>query len=164
MATKEDGEKGQKINDPTLVEWKPRFVYVGCAINLPGKPQGAIQVAQRIAAEVQLATGCKVTSHWMHDPMHYARGYGQAAALADLVDIANSDYVVVVPLTKTSRGCHVEYGFAYGLGKPVHIVAPVDRDPTAFDYLALPAPQEIVDAVQRALEWAELDIKVRSFS
>lgn len=160
--TAERAAKGAE-NDPSLIEWRPSSLYLGASINLPGKPQGAIPVARRIAAEVALATGHRITSRWMFSSSHVARGYGKHAGLSDLLDIASADYVLIVPLTKTSRGCHLEAGCGFGMDKPVHIVAPEDRDPTAFDHLCIETPQKIVDAVQRALDHFQFGIKVRSF-
>jgi len=150
-------------NDPTLVEWRPREFYLGTAINFPGQPNGNLPVARRMAAEIMLATGHRCTSRWMYHDSHVARGFGKHAALSDLVDIASADYVVAVPLTKTSRGCHVEFGFGYGMDKPIYIIAPIDRDPTAFDFLGVEPPSEVVEAVQHAIDWFELGIKVRGF-
>ena len=112
---------------------------------------GGIQIAKQLAPEIEKLTLDECTSRWIHSETHEKKGFRLTIASTDLADIARSDYVLLAPLTQTSRGCHVEMGLAIGLDKPVYLYRPSDIDGTGFDSLCLPWKPEWIDALKKLL-------------
>src|SRR5437870_7533236 len=112
---------------------------------------GGIKVAKLLAPELEKLTGDQCTSRWMHSEAHEKREFRLTIASTDLSDISRADYVILAPLTETSRGCHVEMGLAIGLDKPVYLYRPDGIDGTGFDSLCLPWRVEWIVAIKNIL-------------
>lgn len=132
-----------------------RTFYLGTNINAPGKPLHGVSTAERMAKALEAATGARCTSRWIwavhHHRLEGAGNMGTILAATDLIDVARADFVVIAPLTGTSRGAHVELGFALALDKPTFLYSPPDRDPTAFDSLGVPLPEPWRKALEAAI-------------
>jgi len=135
------------------VSW--RTFYLATNINRPGTPLGGVLTAERMAEALERVTGARCTSRWIWATHHHrvegSGPMGTILASTDLIDIARADFVVIVPLTPTSRGAHVELGAALALDKPTFLYSHKDRDPTAFDSLAVPVPPAWREAIESAI-------------
>ena len=130
-----------------------RTFYLASSMNLPGAPRGggALPIAHKLVHAIEQATGDRCVSRWMYHKQQNQDPYLDLMAVVNLVDIAQADYVVVVPLTPTSRGVHVEMGMALSMGKPTYIYRPPGLDSLAFDGLCMPPPLSILSAIQTVL-------------
>lgn len=99
---------------------------------------GGIEIARQLAPMLELMTGDKCVSRWFHSEAHKHGEFRRTIACSDVADIAQSDYVVLAPLSRTSRGTHVEMGLALGLDKPVYLYRPDGIDGVGFDALCIP--------------------------
>lgn len=121
--------------------------YWASAYNLPGRPAAGADFAVKAIALVEELTGDKCTAHWPTDQRHGEKWYAKQAAVVDLADVARADYLIFAPLTGTSRGTHVELGYAMALGKPVYGWRPDGIEGTAFDALVTPLKWNVADAI-----------------
>lgn len=112
---------------------------------------GGIQIAKQLAPELERLTGHQCTSRWIWSEAHESKDFRLTIATTDLADIARADYVILAPLTETSRGCHVELGLALGLDKPVYLYRPDGIDGTGFDSLCKRWPLDWGVALKRIL-------------
>lgn len=125
--------------------------YFASAYHLPHKENGGADLAARVIREIEEATGWQCTSHWPFDFRHGETWYADVAAQTDLADIRASDILIFAPTTGTSRGTHVELGYALALGKSVIGWRPAGIDGTAFDTQVTPVPEVIAKILERAL-------------
>lgn len=125
---------------------EPRKFYPGMNYN-----GGGIQIAKRLIPKLEEATGCQCTSRWVWSEAHEHKDFRLTIAATDLSDIARADFLIVAPLTGTSRGVHVEIGLGIALDKPVFLYRPKEFDGTGFDSLCLPWRKDWVDALERIL-------------
>lgn len=128
--------------------------YLAMAINdgSPGSRDGSgIDVARRVAQSLERVTGAVCISRWLGHPRLNDDAYLKTLALADAMDLAVADFVIVVPLTGSARGVHVEMGMGLMAGKPVYLYAPPGRDPVAFDELCLRLPLMWAEAIEDVL-------------
>lgn len=109
---------------------------------------GGIEIAKRLIPELEKLTGDTCTSRWVFSEAHEHHEFRLTIAATDLSDIARSDYLILAPLTKTARGCHVEMGLGLGLDKPVYLYRPDSIDGVGFDSLCLPWKDEWRAAIQ----------------
>jgi nucleoside 2-deoxyribosyltransferase len=109
---------------------------------------GGIEIAKKLAPRLESLTGHQCTSRWHHSEAHEHREFRLTIATTDLADIARADYVILAPLTETSRGCHVELGLALGLDKPVYLYRPDGINGTGFDSLCLPWKPEWIEVLK----------------
>lgn len=110
---------------------------------------GGIQVAKKLIPRLEELTGDQCTSRWVWSEAHERRDFRLTIASTDLADIARADYVVLAPLTETSRGCHVEMGLAIGLDKPTYLYRPTRMDGVGFDVLCKPWKPEWIAAIEQ---------------
>lgn len=150
------------------MDWDLKSFYLAMNFNFaPGKKGdrvsdgGGARLAVRLKSELERTTGMFCTSRWMLHPHHGKDGYGRIVALTDLMDVARADCLIAIPLTRTARGTHLEIGAAIGLDKPVYLVAPKDRSPTAFDSICLDTPYDWVKAIQKVLNEQQFNIEVQ---
>lgn len=111
-------------------------------------------IARLLIPKIEAATGDRCTSRWPYSPSHRLQGIRASIALTDVQDVARADYIVLVPLTRTARGCHVEMGLAFGLDKPCYLYRPDDLEGTAFDALCLPMPPSWTVLIDEAIREA----------
>ena len=109
---------------------------------------GGIQIAKKLAPELEKLTSDRCTSRWHHSEAHKHIMFRKTIVCTDVADIARADYVIIAPLTKTSRGSHVEMGLALGLDKPVYLYRPDGIDGTGFDALCNDWKPEWVEALK----------------
>lgn len=128
----------------------PKF-YLASAYHLPCCPAAGADVAKKAEAKISAITGWEPTAHWHTDFRHGETWYARVAAETDLADIRRADVVIFAPTTRTSRGTHVELGFALALGKKVYGWRPRGIEGTAFDTQFEPVPGSIADALEDAL-------------
>lgn len=112
---------------------------------------GGIQVAKKLIPELEKLTGHQCTSRWVWSEAHESKDFRLTIGCTDLSDIARADYVILAPLTETSRGAHVEMGLAIGLDKPVYLYRPDHIDGTGFDSLCLKWKTEWIVALEKLL-------------
>lgn len=126
------------------------FFYLGMNYH-----EGGGAIARLLIPRLEAATGDRCTARWPYSPSHRLQGIRASIALTDVQDVARSDYVILAPLTKTSRGCHVEMGIAFGLDKPCYLHRPDGLEGTAFDALCLPMPAAWKALIDQAIaEWS----------
>jgi hypothetical protein len=128
--------------------------YLGMPINNGevGSRDGiGIERARRVRDAIERVTGDTCTSRWIDHPFQNRDEFLLTVAVTDICDVAAADYVVVLPLTVTCRGTHVEMGLALAWGKPTYLYIPRGRDPMAFDKLCLKPPMLMQEAIERAL-------------
>lgn len=125
--------------------------YFASAYNFPGKPGEGAAVAGRIIKAICEATGWECTSHWPFDWKHGETFYAKQAAETDLADIRAADMLIFAPTTTTSRGTHVELGYALALGKQIYGWRPAGIEGTAFDSQVTALPPEIAQFIEREL-------------
>jgi nucleoside 2-deoxyribosyltransferase len=113
---------------------------------------GGIQTAKKLAPELEKLTGDQCTSRWHHSEAHEHHEFRKTIACTDVSDVARADYVIVAPLTETSRGSHVEMGLALGLDKPVYLYRPEGMSGTGFDSLCNDWKPEWVQALKNVIE------------
>ncbi|HEV2316233.1 MAG TPA: nucleoside 2-deoxyribosyltransferase [Thermoplasmata archaeon] len=126
--------------------------YLASAYHLPCCRNAGADLAKKIETEIALATGWEPTAHWHTDFRHGETWYAGQAAATDLEDIRRADILIFAPLTETSRGTHVELGFALALGKRVLGWRPEHIEGTAFDTQTERVPGAIERILVRALE------------
>lgn len=125
--------------------------YMAASFNLPNNPNGGAILARTVARKIEELSKAHCVSRWFYH-LYLENSSFYTAAVADIIDISSADFVVVLPLTKTSRGTHVELGIALALAKPVYLYSPPDRSPTSFDMLCQTMPKEWRDAIDAILE------------
>lgn len=125
--------------------------YFASAYHLPGKSGGGAALVAKLIGKIEKATGWKCTSHWPFDWKHGETWFAQKAAETDLKDIRSSDILIFAPTTGTSRGTHVELGYALALGKPIYGWRPKGIEGTAFDSQVLPIPRVIAEIIEGEL-------------
>lgn len=123
--------------------------YFASAYHLPGRPNGGSDPAAAVIRDIEQATGWECTSHWPADFRHGETWYARVAAETDLADIRAADVLIFAPTTPTSRGTHVELGYALAFGKRILGWRPPGVEGTAFDTLVEPLPEEIAALVSR---------------
>lgn len=109
---------------------------------------GGAAIARSLIKRLEQETGDRCTSRWPYSKSHVLQGIRASIALTDMLDLAQADYVILVPLTGTARGVHVEMGAAYGLDKPVYLFRPDGLEGTAFDAFCLPMPTPWLNAIE----------------
>lgn len=109
---------------------------------------GGIDVAKRLAPELEKMTGDKCTSRWHHSEAHEHHEFRRTIACTDVADVAQADYVIAAPLNKASKGTHVEIGLALGLDKPVYLFRPKENDGCGFDTLCNEWKPEWIQALK----------------
>jgi nucleoside 2-deoxyribosyltransferase len=109
---------------------------------------GGIDLAKKLAPELEKLTGDNCTSRWHHSEAHEKAEFRRTIATTDLADIARAHYVILAPLSKTARGLHVEMGLALGLDKPVYLYRPDSVDGVGFDALCMPWKPEWIKALE----------------
>lgn len=126
-----------------------RTFYYASSYHLPGVVGGGALVAERAIPRIEAATGWKCTSKWPFDFRHGEPWYAKQAAETDFQSVKDADAVLFLPLTKTSRGTHVELGMAIALGKTRYgwRFEPTD-DGTAFDAFCERLPHNICQIVE----------------
>lgn len=129
----------------------PQKFYLASAYHLPCCRAAGADVAKKAEAKIAGITGWEPTAHWHTDFRHGETWYAEVAAETDLADIRRSDIVIFAPTTATSRGTHVELGFALALGKKVYGWRPRGIEGTAFDTQFETVPDSIADALEDAL-------------
>lgn len=76
------------------------------------------------------SAGHGVTSRWLTDPQHRmemvdgtdVQAFNAELAMHDVIDVAAADVLVYFSPGGTRGGCHVEFGMALALGKPIYLV------------------------------------------
>ena len=145
-------------NDPnipfeaTTVYHNSTTFYFGSNFNLNGEPR--VDVARALIRVLEDLTGWRCTSRWPWSPHHGGQTFGstrEIMALTDLTDLRAADYVILLPLNGTARGCHVELGAALAWDKPTYLWRPFGQDGTSFDSLCVGFPVEWKAAVGDAL-------------
>ncbi len=129
--------------------------YLGMPINngKVGSRDGiGLSRAKQIRDGLERLTGDKCISRWIDHPFQNLDPFLRTVAVADICDVAMADYVIVLPLTTTCRGTHVEMGLSLAWGKPTYIYIAPGRDPMAFDQLCLPVPADWQAVIEQALE------------
>lgn len=116
--------------------------YLGMNYN-----DGGIYVARRLIPRLEVLLDQPCTSRWVYSEAHESPAYRLTIATTDLADIARSRIVLLAPLTKTSRGLHVEMGLALALDKPVFLHRPDGIEGVGFDSLCLPWRPEWIEAL-----------------
>ena len=118
-------------NDPnipfeaTTVYHNSTTFYFGSNFNLNGEPR--VDVARALIRVLEDLTGWRCTSRWPWSPHHGGQTFGstrEIMALTDLTDLRAADYVILLPLNGTARGCHVELGAALAWDKPTYLWRP----------------------------------------
>jgi hypothetical protein len=127
-------------------------------MNYNGEPMG-ITIAKKLIPELVALTGHSCTSRWPWSEAHEQKEFRLTIAVTDALDIARADYVILGPLTGTSRGVHVEQGIALGLDKPVYLYRPDKFDGTGFDAICLPWKENWKNALFRILADEEAKAK-----
>jgi len=117
---------------------------------------GGIEIAKKLAPELEKLTGDQCTSRWHHSEAHEPPEFRKTVACTDVADIARADYVIIAPLTKTSRGSHVEMGLALGLDKPVYLYRPDGIKGTGFDALCNDWKPEWVNVLKEIIVKVEV--------
>ena len=112
---------------------------------------GGIQIAKRLKPELEKLTGDECVSRWIFSEAHESQEFHLTIAATDLADIARSDYVILAPLSGTSRGVHVEMGLAIALDKPCYLFRPEAYEGVGFDVLCLPWKLEWREALDKIL-------------
>ena len=123
---------------------------------------GGAAIARKLIPKMEEVTGDQCTARWPFSPSHALQGIRASIALTDALDVARSNYVVLVPLSRTARGLHVEMGLAFGLDKPCYLFRPdvqvVDGEPvtiriegTAYDAFCLQMPPEWIKVIEAAI-------------
>ncbi|HEV2120602.1 MAG TPA: hypothetical protein VGS11_10950 [Candidatus Bathyarchaeia archaeon] len=112
---------------------------------------GGIEIAKKLIPMLEELTGDQCTSRWVWSEAHKSQEFRLTIAITDLVDISRADYVLLAPLTETSRGAHVEQGFAFGQDKPVYLYRPKEINGTGFDSLCKPWKDEWIQALEEIL-------------
>lgn len=112
---------------------------------------GGCDFAKELAREIEKLTGDKCISRWHHSEAHESQEFKLTIAITDIIDITQSDYVLLAPLTKTARGTHVEMGLALALDKPVYLYRPKGIDGTGFDSVCKNWKQSWIEALERLL-------------
>jgi nucleoside 2-deoxyribosyltransferase len=120
----------------------PRTFYLASSFHLPSAQNGGQTLARALVLALEKVTGDRCTSRWIFVAYHSEGWFAKQAAVADMIDLARADYVIVVPQTKTSRGTHVEMGLALALDKPTYLWRPPGIEGVAFDQLCLELPEE----------------------
>lgn len=133
----------------------PTKFYFASAYHLPGIDKGGADVAATVIKQIEAATGWKCTSHWPFDFRHGEAWFAKKAAETDLQDIRDADILIFAPTTGTSRGTHVELGFALALGKKVYGWRPKGIEGTAFDTQCEPLPWHLADLIATTLANAQ---------
>lgn len=129
--------------------------YLGTNYNIPGHPGGGCALARKLIRAMEGATGDHCTSRWPYSAAHVTQGNRLTISITDIIDISSSDYVILIPLTPTARGCHVELGLSLGLDKPTFLYRPNGEEGTGFDSVAKPCPPEwrrVIDDVLKERE------------
>jgi hypothetical protein len=109
-----------------------RKFYLGMNYN-----NGGIEIAKKLIPELEKLTQCQCTSRWVFSEAHERQEFRKTISITDIADIARSDFVLLCPLSKTARGCHVEMGLALGLDKPIYLYRPKEIEGVGFDILCL---------------------------
>ena len=116
---------------------------------------GGIQTAKKLAPKLEQLTGDQCTSRWIYSEAHEHHEFRKTIACTDVSDVARADYVIIAPLTPTSRGSHVEMGLALGLDKPVYLYRPPESKDstqsvggTGFDTLCNEWKPEWIEALK----------------
>ena len=128
--------------------------YLGMPINngkVGSRDGEGLLRARRVRDALELLTGDSCTSRWIDHPFQNQDAYLKTVAVTDICDVAMADYVIVLPLTTTCRGTHVEMGLALAWGKPTYLYVPSGRDPMAFDELCLKLPEPWRFVIEEAL-------------
>lgn len=130
-----------------------RTFYLASSINTPDNPRGggSLATAQRLAYFIEGVTGDRCIARWPFHKLQNQDHFLPLMAVVNLEDIAQADYVVVVPLTSSSRGCHVELGMALAMGKPTYLYRPPGQDEVAFDQLCMKPPADMLKAIKEVL-------------
>lgn len=129
-----------------------RRFYYASSYHLPGIVGGGAEVARLAIPWLEDFYGAKCTSKWPFDFAHGEPWYAKQAAETDVQSVKDADFVLFLPLTKTSRGTHVEMGMAIALGKPVYGQRFAEGDDgTAFDALGEGLPPRAEAIVLEAL-------------
>ena len=123
-----------------------RKFYLGMNYN-----GGGIELAKKLAPQLEILTGDQCTSRWHHSEAHEHKEFRKTISYTDIADVARADYVIIAALTGTSRGAHFEMGLAVGLDKPVYLYRPEGIDGTAFDECTLPWKTEWIVAIEKLL-------------
>ncbi len=137
---------------PTSIDGRPVRFYLASAYHLPCCRNAGADVAKKAEARIAAITGWEPTAHWHTDFRHGETWYAEIAASTDLADIRRADVLIFAPLTGTSRGTHVELGYALALGKRVIGWRPGKIEGTAFDTQVEPVPGGISDILCDTLE------------
>ena len=130
--------------------------YLGMNYN-----EGGIETAKKLIPTLEALTGHQCTSRWVWSEAHESHEFRLTIGCTDLSDIARADYVVLAPLTTTSRGCHVELGLGIGLDKPVYLYRPDGIDGTGFDSLCLKWRPEWIKAIEAILNQPQKENDVK---
>lgn len=119
--------------------------YLGGSYNLPGAPGLGANLARRLVPVLERHLSARCVSRWMFSGHHEGQNdpefkTGQAISVCDLLDLSKADAALLLMLTGTSRGAHVEMGAAFALDIPVFLYRP-QGDGSAFDNLCSPFPE-----------------------
>lgn len=130
--------------------------YLGMNYNNNG-----IQIAKEFAQYIENTTGDKCISRWHNSKAHQSQENHLTIALTDALDIAQADYVILCPLTPTSRGTHVEQGLALALDKPTYLYRPPHIEGTAFDSLCKPLTKMQIVQLNMIISMVNQDNQVK---
>lgn len=123
--------------------------YLASAYHLPRRPNAGADLAANIIRAIVDEIGWVSTAHWPFDFRHGETWYAKVAAETDLADIDSASVVLFVPTTATSRGTHVELGYALAREKIVYGWRPDGIEGTAFDTQTQPLPTPIRRIIER---------------
>lgn len=132
--------------------------YLGMPINngkVGSRDGSGLAMARRVRDALERLTGDKCTSRWIDHPFQNQDPFLRTVAVTDICDVSIADYVILLPLTTTCRGTHVEMGLSLAWGKPTYLYIPSHRDPMAFDQLCLELPLHMRVAIEAALREEE---------